>query len=342
MTTTEESETDPVPDYLRHLEEDWFGEAAAPLLFRAVNLESWDTCHRLLERDTDVIREEFKHVDMYGYSAMHYACWWNSARLDVVRRIIDLSPQGYASRPNRKGRTPLHLAAWRGRDEVVELLADRCPEAAMVTDRTHKTPLVDACYRNRSKRVLKALLKADSSQIIKKNNHERTAALIFFRISHGYVSAPHRTRFYSAEEQELYGGKVRVVLSAEREMQSENSLDLDDAWNLLRAAIESPSCPFPYVKHLLAKLETKIPSFCDENGFTLLHIAAQAKPFAFKSFFKCDRCNRDASACDSTQKMYFNRDPDKPHWGVRCSNPLCRRFQRPLMIQYVLVPVGKL
>jgi hypothetical protein len=354
MTTEESSSTekDDTPEHLRPLYDDWFGEAAAPLLFRAINLESWDLCRRLLEeRDRSVACNELEHIDLYGYSAVHYACWWSSTPIDMLTHILDCSPPDYPSKRNRKGRTPLHLAAWRGRDEVVELLASQCPEAASVVDRNQKSPLLDACSRNRSKRVLDALLQADPTQIVQKNNQDRTPALTFFRISHGFVSAPHRTQFSSAEEQAAYASKVQGILAAERKMQHKSSFNntgISDDWNFLQAAMESPSCPFTYVKWLLDKVETRIGGFRDETGNTLLHLAAQADPFESEEFYKCDRCSnnnhsQDPNGRGAQEKMYFNRDPDKAHWGVRCYNPNCYRrgHNRSVMIHYVQVPVGK-
>jgi len=59
-----------------------------------------------------------------------------SAPLDVLQNIIQNTERHFSSLPIRKGRTPLHLAAWCGADEVVEILAEKCPEAAGVMDRT--------------------------------------------------------------------------------------------------------------------------------------------------------------------------------------------------------------
>ena len=323
----------------RPLYNEWFGEVNAPLLFRAINLESWDLCRKLLNREEDVVRNELKHVDLYGYSSVHYASWWPSSPPDLFQRILELSPADYPARRNRKGRTPLHLASWRGRDEAVEHLARKQPEAVSVIDRNKKSPLTDACSRNRSKRVLEALLEADPSQIIKKNNQEMSPAIIFFRISHGFISAPHRTRFSQKAEQLKFVDKVRVILRAESKMEYEKETtlpDLNDDWELLLAAINSPSCPFSFVRVLLDRFNTKIPTFRDENGNTLLHIAVQTKPFSFNQFYKCDRCK---SVPSTGRNLYFNRDPEKSHWGVRCTDPNCFRRDHNRSFHYVQVPV---
>ena len=341
-------EDDPVQDEFRPLYDEWFGEESAPLLFRAINLESWDLCRQLLNRNKSVVRNELKHVDMYGYSAVHYSSWFPSSPPEIFESILEYSPANFASRPNRKGRTPLHLASWRGRDEAVEQICRRNPEAVKVIDRCKKSPLTDACSRNRSKRVLEALLGADPSQIIMKNNNEMNPALIFFRISHGFISAPHRTRFSQESEQLNFCNKVRVILAAESKFENERSFagevkmastgDLNNDWQLLLAAIASPSCPFPFVKVLLDRFDSKISSFRDEQGNTILHRAVQAKPFSFHSFFKCDRCKIMPTP---GHNMYFNRDPEKSHWGVRCMNPNCFRRDHNRSFHYVQVTVGK-
>lgn len=333
-----------IPEYARTLAVEWFGEPSAPLLFRAVNLEMWDICRRLLtERDTETSCKELRYVDLYGYSALHYASWWSaSAPLDVLQSIIQHTERHFSSLPNRKGRTPLHLAAWRGRDEVVEILAEKCPEAAGVMDRTHKTPLVDACFRNRSRNVLQALVKADPDQIKQSNHCGRSAASLFFRISYGFVSLPTRTRFQEEQEQEIFLAKSKVILAAERIALDKEPLNFDEDVNLVHAAMDSPSCPFPVVKYLLEKLDDgTIRDFRDSCGDTFLHIASKADRFHFESFFQCDRCQESANAFEELQIMHFNRDPESPHWGARCSNASCRKSSRPLMIHYVQVPVGK-
>lgn len=240
---------DTIPSvHLRPLYDEWFGEENAPLLFRAINQESWELCRQLLSRNAEVVREELSHVDPYGYSAVHYASWWPSSPPDLFERIIDYSPLDFPSRPNRKGRTPLHLAAWRGSDDSVISLARKRPEAARVTDSNEKSPLADACSRNRSKRVTEALLEADYSQIVKKSKQDLSAALIFFRVSHGFIPVPHRTRFSQQSEQRMYENKVRMILAAERKCHFGGNArrvpcDLSDNWQLLIASMESPSCP---------------------------------------------------------------------------------------------------
>eukprot|EP00980_Cylindrotheca_fusiformis_P002705 scaffold627_cov125-Cylindrotheca_fusiformis.AAC.22 len=332
-----------VTDNFRPLYDDWFGEDDAPLLFRAINLGSWDLCRQLLSRSHQIVCNELTHVDPYGYSALHYASWWPSSPPDIFEKIVDCSPRKFPSLPNRKGRTPLHLAAWRGSDESVIQLALKRPEAASVTDRNQKSPLADACSRNRSKRVIEALLKADYSQVAEKTAQDLWPALIFFRISHGFVSAPHRTRFSQQSEQRCYKDKVRLILAADRRTAGGIGLcclsDLKDDWQLLIASIESISCPFSFVKVMLDRLHAEIPTYQEEDGNTLLHLAVQSHGFSYKRFFKCDRCNRQPALHQSGEKAYFNRDPQKSHRGVRCCHPDCSFQGQNLSFHYVQVPL---
>jgi hypothetical protein len=62
-----------LPQHLRPLEDEWFGESEAPILFRCINLGRWDICNQLLTQELSVIQKELEYVDTYGYSARHYA-----------------------------------------------------------------------------------------------------------------------------------------------------------------------------------------------------------------------------------------------------------------------------
>jgi ankyrin repeat protein len=218
-----------------------------------------------------------------------------SAPLDVLQNIIQNTERRFSSLPNRKGRTPLHLAAWCGTDEVVEILAEKCPEAAGVMDRTQKAPL-DACFRNRSRNVFRALVKANPDQIKQRGHCGRTAASLFFRISYGCVSSPSRTRFQEKPEQETFVAKAKVILAAERVARNLSTLKFDEPLELVRAAMESSSCPFPFVRYLLEKLNDEtIQDFRDQDGGTFLHLAAKTLRFRFETFFQCDRCRESVN-----------------------------------------------
>ncbi|CAJ1962911.1 unnamed protein product [Cylindrotheca closterium] len=331
MNETEMEDEDP----MRPLHDEWFGDVDAPLIFRAVNLEKWPLLGQLFQRNKKIIRTELKHVDPYGYSAAHYASWWSSTPPELFEDIIKYSPSEICSRPNRKGRTPLHLAAWRGCDFSVLHIASQHPEAAAVADRNQKSPLTDACSRNRSDRVIEALLNADYNQVTIKNRQGLSPALLFFRLSNGFMSVSHRSHV----EHTLYLEKVRLILAAERRVNLGVIDDLADEWKLLIAAIESPSCPFPFVKVLLNRHQATIPTFRDESGSTLLHLAVSAAPFAFKRFFQCDRCQQEPSCTAVGQEAFFNRDPGRSHWGVRCRNSDCIVRENNPSIHYVKVPV---
>jgi ankyrin repeat protein len=329
---------DPIPDFLRPLHDEWFGENDAPMLFRAVNLGHWNVCRQLmLSQYQESTRKELEYIDTYGYTALHYACWDSEVPVDVVGQLVANSPPDFPSKQNRKGRTPLHLAAWRGPDHVVELVAKQSPAAASVKDRTEKSPLFDACSRNRSLLVLQALLEADASQIAQRNKAGRTPVLMFFRISHGWI-----TSFSGAPaERTAYAARVRAILSAEQQVfRGGYTKQIEDDWDVVEAAIESNSCPFVNVQLLIE--QTKADISLVKNGVSLLQIAVQSEPFGLQQFFKCDTCfvgnfgfgpNQDTS-------MYVNKYPDRPHWGVRCSK--CRRPDPSIAANYVQVQVGKL
>ena len=333
---------------MRPLHDEWFGEAEAPLIFRSVNLEKWPLLRQLLERNKKIIRKELKHVDPYGYSAAHYASWWPSTPPDLFEDIIKYSPSDICARPNRKGRTPLHLAAWRGCDESVVHIARQHPKAAAIADRNQKSPLTDACSRNRSHRVLEALLTADHTQVTIPNKQGMSPAMLFFRLSNGIMSS---SASHQMENAELYLDNVRLILAAERRVHQGVIDDLADDWKLLIAAIESPSCPFSFVKVILerhlqqsnntARDGSRILSYRDESGNTLLHLAVRTSPFGFKRFFQCDKCHQEPSCVQDGLEAFFNRDPDRGHWGVRCPSSRCVSRESNPSIHYVKVPVGK-
>jgi DNA-directed RNA polymerase subunit RPC12/RpoP len=127
---------------------------------------------------------------------------------------------------------------------------------------------------------------------------------------------------------------VRLILSTERKVHGKTKLNLDNDLEVFRAAIESSSCSFAYTKYLLDQVDEKdMGDYRDENGNTFFHIVLHADCFEFDTFYKCDRCS------GHLDKMYFNRDPDRAHWGVRCTK--CSEQRQTVMIYCVQVPVGK-
>ncbi len=65
-----------------------------------------------------------------------------------VRRIIEADPEALAAR-DRHGSTPLHWAAWRGHEKIVQYLVDRGAEVNARNDQYGTTPLHDAARRGR-------------------------------------------------------------------------------------------------------------------------------------------------------------------------------------------------
>jgi ankyrin repeat protein len=77
---------------------------------------------------------------------VHFACAFGAA-MDVIQYLAKKDPEAL-KRPNDSGRhTPLHLAckAVTINPDVVVFLTERCPEAALMTDRDGNTPLNLAC-----------------------------------------------------------------------------------------------------------------------------------------------------------------------------------------------------
>ena len=65
-----------------------------------------------------------------------------------VRRVLDADPAALTSR-DRHGSTPLHWAAWRGHEKIVQHLVDRGAEVNARNDQYGTTPLHDAARRGR-------------------------------------------------------------------------------------------------------------------------------------------------------------------------------------------------
>lgn len=298
------------------LHSEWFGAADAPLLFRAINLGHWDICRRLLEAPPEIVREQIEFIDQYGYTALHYGCWDASAPMEVMEHILSVCPPDFASKPNKKGRTALHLAAWSGPSQIVELVARKFPEAASVLDRNLKSPLYDACSRNRGTKVIKALIEADPSQVSKSNKNGRSPCFMMFRVSYGSLYSG-----LADTSREALLERVTMMLKAQHETATKAAsptTELDD-WTKLLLAIRNPNCPFAYVKLLMESMK-EVPWQKDDE--TLLHISLRSKPFHSRQFFRCDRCHERPSGLESDQFTYMNKEPFRSHWGVRCQNCL--------------------
>jgi hypothetical protein len=117
-----------------------------------------------------------------------------------------------------------------------------------------------------------------------------------------------------------------TILEAEYR-QSHGSYVHFDNHCLLRAALESPSCPPYCIKIFLEKYANEIPVLKD-NKILLLHVAMnllETKSLEpFRNFYKCDSCHKileTSSEYDNDEletTMFFSKDPSHPHWGVSC------------------------
>eukprot|EP01138_Halocafeteria_seosinensis_P015642 gb/GECG01015963.1/.p1 GENE.gb/GECG01015963.1/~~gb/GECG01015963.1/.p1 ORF type:complete len:620 (+),score=67.92 gb/GECG01015963.1/:1-1860(+) len=82
------------------------------------------------------IRETLRRYNTEGYSALHYAARRGHARVvDILLRCgFDPSTQ------NEDGEVPLHLASWKGTEEVIDKLADYM-ESVDLLNKYQQTPL---------------------------------------------------------------------------------------------------------------------------------------------------------------------------------------------------------
>jgi hypothetical protein len=229
----------------------------APEIFGVVLTKDWDLVNSMLDEEKH--RKHLGYADSYGYTALHFTSMWSSeVPLAVVRKMISHSPENMIRRTVPQGRTPLHFASWStGRDDATRLLVKECPSAASILDRCGKSPLCDACTRNRSVPVLKALLDADLSQLGVQNSWGRTPAVAFFRVWHGWVCDSFHSKFTREDQRNEYLAKARTILEAEYRYKHGSNVEVDDRC-ILEAAIETTSCPIACVRVLLDKHANEI------------------------------------------------------------------------------------
>lgn len=221
----------------------WFGSTEAPVLFRAVVIGQWALVRKLLNDPKHQV--DLGYPDISDYTTLHYAAWDRHVPISILKEMIAISEKNVNNKLTQKvtvkGRTSLHLAAWRGNDDVVIMLANTDRAAASMLDKCSKSALGDACTRNRSSLVLQSIVEADPSQLEVQNKWGRTPPMIFFRISQGWL-CERLTGDLDRQSVTVFQEKANILLEAAFQMK--HNRKVSSKWELIQSAIESPFCPF--------------------------------------------------------------------------------------------------
>jgi ankyrin repeat protein len=89
-----------------------------------------ETARKLLEKEKKLT----KTTDDNGWSPLHYAAfyfWWSSR---IVRVLLEYDASAAYIAETEKKRTALHIAAIRGRVDVMKEIVSRCPACCELVD----------------------------------------------------------------------------------------------------------------------------------------------------------------------------------------------------------------
>ena len=193
-----------------------------------------------------------------GWTPLHLAAWFG--RSEVVRVLLDSKADVDATYDN--GWTPLHLAARQGHSEVVRVLLDAGADDN-ATDDNGRTPLHLAVEHNASEteRVLLDHREEEEWKIFKeKTGQEPTPGGIYKRKPHLYV----------AVEQNL-PTVTRLLLDGGENVHAKGGIDRHPDWTPLHLAAWHGHSE---VVRVLIEKGADVYATSD-NGWTPLHLAAR-------------------------------------------------------------------
>mmetsp|Transcript_23729 Transcript_23729/g.34594 ORF Transcript_23729/g.34594 Transcript_23729/m.34594 type:complete len:369 (-) Transcript_23729:157-1263(-) len=176
--------------------------------------------------------------------------------------MLEACPQA-ASVQNQDGETPLHLASEGASEEVQMMLIDARKEAASMVDKYGDSPLHLACASGSGMKLLRKLVEADPSMILRPN---RRGISPFFSLSKSYENAQCMEDLEEGGAFAEDWAKVMLLLRAVCRIPKGGT------FLVLHAATEV-ECPRAVVR-AAARFFPSQASLRDENGRSPLAIAA--------------------------------------------------------------------
>ncbi|CAI9098144.1 OLC1v1034736C1 [Oldenlandia corymbosa var. corymbosa] len=187
-------------------------------------------------------------VNELGETALFTAA--ERGHIDVVRELLPYTTKEGITMKNRSGFDPLHIAASRGHQAIVQLLLDHDPELCKTVGPSNATPLISAATRGHAS-IVEELLSKDSSMLeISKSNGKNA---LHFAARQGHVEV------------------VRVLL--EKDPQLARRTD-KKGQTPLHMAVKGVSCS---VVRLLLRADAASVMLPDRFGNTALHVATRKK-----------------------------------------------------------------
>ncbi|GER57288.1 ankyrin repeat family protein [Striga asiatica] len=172
--------------------------------------------------------------------------------IDVVKELLPYTTKEGIRTKNKSGFDPLHIAASRGHQEIVEILLEHDPGLSKTVGQSNATPLISAATKGHLA-VVNVLLAKDPSLLEIPRSNGKNALHLSARQGHADV--------------------VRTLL--EKDPQLARRMD-KKGQTALHMAVKGVNCA---VVKLLLQADAAIVMLPDKFGNTALHIATRKKRF---------------------------------------------------------------
>lgn len=202
--------------------------------------------------------------DSLGRTPLHLAC--ERGLYDIAEEIVNVYPQSSLVK-NSAGETPLLISLSEKKCDTISLLILRyCPEASSTFDKNGDAPLRKAYAARKSILVLRALLKADPTVVLKRNKEGISFMDYFFRI---YSKTTHLYDIY-----DLTCIFLRACVNAPIQVtRMDDILDIRSPWFPLHSCV-SMNCPLPLFRLFLKSGPDQARVF-DTKGDLPIHVAVR-------------------------------------------------------------------
>lgn len=215
-------------------------------------------------------------VDINGKTPLHIACSSASKTpLQIIEFLVKKYPEA-ALQKDINGKTPLiEIICHDLGDEVIELLLRCCPDCASTTDdRTSYTPLHLSVNRNRSVRIMKALIKHNPNLISSLSEKNQTAEELFYHnwnyaLTKLLESISSSTNPSDIRNRNVNNFSIHYLHDVACFFLSQNSASMKD--EMLHSAIQSQQCPWSFCELFLRLYPYQLLTH-NSQGFTPIEL----------------------------------------------------------------------